>query len=129
MSGFLDNVLKKPSLKVRAPGSDVTPKQNLDDALIAEAAAKAEAKPEQKAEPRISEGAREAMATVNALAHSQAKAVPESPFGLTPETQTPATKFSISLTPAVRGLKINSAHPLETTVEEFGGEIRLSFNW
>jgi hypothetical protein len=112
---------------IQVPGHDFLksgPVGNLDDALIAEAAAKAEAKPK----PKISEGAREAMASVEALAYSQANAVPEFPFSVAPESKAPA-KFSISLTPSVRGLKINSAHPLETTVEEIGGEFRLIFNW
>lgn len=37
--------------------------------------------------------------------------------------------FAVNLTPSVRGLVINTSHPLESTVEEVGGRITISLKW
>lgn len=106
-------------LKPLAPtGESSVPAGNLDDTLIARFGES----PQQQLTP----AGREAQASIEALAAQPARAVPAQPFAEAPPER---RGFSISLTPAVRGLKINSAHPLESTVEEVGGLVTVSISW
>lgn len=105
---LLENITGKsmtPSIKPVAPSGDLAPRGNLDDALMeADAAAK-----------------------IKALAQSEPK-LPPPPISFAPSRK-PESKFSVSITPSARGLRIDTEHPLETSVEEIGGKITLRFNW
>ena len=105
---LLENITGKsmtPSIKPVAPSGDLAPRGNLDDALIAADAA----------------------AKIQALAQSEPK-LPPPPISFAPSRK-PESKFSVSITPSARGLRIDTEHPLETSVEEIGGKITLRFNW
>jgi hypothetical protein len=71
----------------------------------------------------------EAEARIKALANSPVKIpipMTGSPFSPAPEKQ---ASFSLKLTPSVKGLSINTSHPLESTVEEVGGRVTISIKW
>ena len=104
-------------LKPVAPTGAATPAGNLDDTLIERFG---------ESPQQLTPAGREAQASIEALAAQPARAVPAQPFAEAPPER---RGFSIALTPAVRGLKINSAHPLESTVEEIGGTVTVSISW
>ena len=105
---LLENITGKsmtPSIKPVAPSGDLAPRGNLDDALMeADAAAK-----------------------IKALAQSEPK-LPPPPISFAPSRR-PESKFSISITPSARGLRIDTEHTLETTVTELSGKITFTCNW
>lgn len=37
--------------------------------------------------------------------------------------------FSVTFSPDVRGIKIDTSHPLESTVESIGGRVTISIKW
>jgi len=105
---LLENITGKsmtPSIKPVAPSGDLAPKGNLDDALIAADAA----------------------AKIQALAQSEPK-LPPPPISFA-QSRRVESKFSVSITPSARGLRIDTEHPLESTVQEIGGKITFTCNW